>query len=73
MKATGMDVDEDASINSLANEVEAPATADPDEDSDDEDGDNPADVALVPIADMLNARHGCGNVSRTWFSVPFSS
>jgi N-lysine methyltransferase SETD6 len=29
---------------------------------DSEDGDEPANVAMVPLADMLNARHGCGNV-----------
>jgi len=35
-----------------------------DEDSDDDgDGDDDtADVAMVPLADMLNARYGCGNV-----------
>ena len=33
-----------------------------DEDSDDDD-DDPGNVAMVPIADMLNARYGCENVS----------
>lgn len=32
-------------------------------DDDDESGDDPADVALVPMADMLNARYGSENVS----------
>ncbi|KZT10912.1 SET domain-containing protein [Laetiporus sulphureus 93-53] len=31
------------------------------EDDEDEDGENPADVAMVPIADMLNARYGSEN------------
>ena len=31
--------------------------------SDDEDVEDPADVAMVPMADMLNARYGCNNVS----------
>ena len=54
---SGMDVDE----------VEAPVIV-PDghgsekEDSDDED-DDASDVAMVPMADMLNARYGCENVS----------
>lgn len=33
-----------------------------DEDPDDEDLDDPGDVAMVPMADMLNARFGCNNV-----------
>lgn len=44
-------------------------TQDPDEteeeqdgDSDSEDHEDPSDVAMVPIADMLNARFGCNNV-----------
>lgn len=31
-------------------------------DSDDEDDDDSGDVAMVPMADMLNARFGCNNV-----------
>ena len=31
-------------------------------DSDDEDDDDSGDVAMVPVADMLNARFGCNNV-----------
>jgi N-lysine methyltransferase SETD6 len=58
-----MDVDEDATVNALAAEAERPTADGEDKDSDDEDEDSPADVALVPIADMLNARYGCGNVS----------
>ena len=30
--------------------------------TDDEDAENPADVAMVPMADMLNARYGSENV-----------
>lgn len=33
-----------------------------DGDSDDEDHGDPDDVAMVPMADMLNARYGCNNV-----------
>ena len=37
---------------------------DGDEDtSDDEDTEDPADVAMVPVADLLNARYGASNVS----------
>lgn len=36
------------------------------DDSDDDDAESPADVAMVPMADMLNARYGSENVS---FSV----
>jgi SET domain-containing protein 6 len=61
---TGMDVDGDH-----------PNPVEPDEghnddveedhggDSDDEDDDS-GDVAMVPMADMLNARFGCNNVCR---------
>jgi SET domain-containing protein 6 len=31
-------------------------------DDDDDDDDGSANVAMVPLADMLNARYGCGNV-----------
>jgi SET domain-containing protein 6 len=53
---SGMDVDED------------PANApQPDEsaDSDDEDVGDPSDVAMVPMADMLNARYGSENVGNS--------
>ncbi|KAH9033284.1 SET domain-containing protein [Lactarius pseudohatsudake] len=32
-----------------------------DVESNDDDGDDPANVAMVPMADMLNARYGCAN------------
>ncbi|KAH9083935.1 SET domain-containing protein [Lactarius deliciosus] len=32
-----------------------------DGESDDNDGDDPANVAMVPMADLLNARYGCAN------------
>lgn len=50
---SGMDVDDD------------PASApqpEENEDSDDEDVGDPSDVAMVPMADMLNARYGSENV-----------
>jgi SET domain-containing protein 6 len=31
-------------------------------DDDDSDDDDPENVAMVPMADMLNARYGCENV-----------
>lgn len=33
-----------------------------DEDSDDEDHGDSGEVAMVPMADMLNAKFGCNNV-----------
>lgn len=38
------------------------------DDGDSDDDDNPANVAMVPMADMLNARYGCNNVRvhRPW-------
>jgi hypothetical protein len=33
-----------------------------DDEGDDDDDDDPGNVAMVPIADMLNARYGCENV-----------
>jgi N-lysine methyltransferase SETD6 len=48
-----MDVDEDPA------DVPQP---DESEDSDDEDAGDPSDVAMVPMADMLNARYGSENV-----------
>lgn len=35
----------------------------PDSDSEDDEQDDPSDVAMVPIADLLNARWGSENVS----------
>lgn len=32
------------------------------DDDDSDDDDDTADVAMVPLADMLNARYGCENV-----------
>lgn len=61
-----MEVDEDAGLQSILNEVaasrEGHAEGADDGDSDDEDDEDPSDVAMVPIADMLNARYGCENV-----------
>lgn len=34
-------------------------------DEDSEDEDDPANVAMVPMADMLNARYECDNVGRS--------
>ena len=33
------------------------------DDAESDDDDDPGNVAMVPMADMLNARYGCANVS----------
>lgn len=38
------------------------ALSDNDSDETEDDGDDPANVAMVPLADMLNARYGSENV-----------
>jgi N-lysine methyltransferase SETD6 len=40
----------------------SPADASQPDESDDEDAVDPSDVAMVPMADMLNARYGSENV-----------
>ena len=37
-------------------------TEDMELDAESDDDDDPANVAMVPMADMLNARYGCANV-----------
>jgi N-lysine methyltransferase SETD6 len=69
-------VDTDVEEMSVAEEEEEPSSSvasnlsprrsnseeiEDDEDTDD-DNDDPGNVAMVPIADMLNARYGCENV-----------
>jgi len=49
---SGMDLDEDPA------RVPQPDESD---DSDDEDVGDPSNIAMVPMADMLNARYGCNN------------
>jgi N-lysine methyltransferase SETD6 len=39
------------------------------DDEDTDDDDDPGNVAMVPIADMLNARYGCENVCVLRFSL----
>lgn len=51
---SGMDVDEDS--------VNAPQPEES-EDSNGDDAEDSSDVAMVPMADMLNARYGSENVS----------
>lgn len=63
-----MDVDVDAETHEFLNGQREEENGDIDDDDDDdheeddEDGENPANVAMVPIADMLNARYGSENV-----------
>ena len=54
-----MEVDEPSHPESEDNEIV-------EEDSDDED---PSDVAMVPMADMLNAKYGCENVGLLFSSL----
>lgn len=56
---SGMDVDE--APPRQPSEFDAPPPEES-EDSDDESDDDPSDVAMVPMADMLNARYGSENV-----------
>ena len=52
---------EDAEMN--LDEPSPPHSLDvSDEDETEDDEDDPANVAMVPLADMLNARYGCENV-----------
>jgi SET domain-containing protein 6 len=59
---SGMDVDNDAGEAALVAEVEQAQPILGDEADSDDEEDSPADVALVPIADMLNARYGASKV-----------
>jgi SET domain-containing protein 6 len=56
---SGMDVD---SPQGAGNGDESHHTEPEDEEEDDDDGDDSSDVAMVPMADMLNARYGSENV-----------
>ncbi|KAA1471795.1 SET domain-containing protein, partial [Dentipellis sp. KUC8613] len=61
---TAMDIDEEkAPVPSTAAEAGPPEVEEADGSSDDDesDGEDPADVAMVPMADMLNAKYGCEN------------
>ena len=67
-EADGMDVDgvpQEAPHENPADEAEQidDALDVASNDSDDDDAESPADVAMVPMADMLNARYGSENVS----------
>lgn len=59
--SSNMDVDEDTLTYSPHAVASQPPT---NEDSEDEDEDDPSDIAMVPMADMLNARYGCENVCK---------
>jgi SET domain-containing protein 6 len=50
------------SVDSSAQEEDAEMNLDDNDSDDSEDEDGPANVAMVPLADMLNARYGCENV-----------
>lgn len=56
---------EDSEMSLDETSPNSPQNDGPDEIIDDEDSDDddePANVAMVPLADMLNARYGCENV-----------
>lgn len=60
---SAMDIDPPTALETAQEEPTAQVELeDVDEDPDDDDGDSPADVAMVPMADMLNARFESENV-----------
>lgn len=61
---SAMDVDEQDHDHETADHAEAS------EDSSDEDGEDSSDVAMVPMADILNARYQTENVSYVLFYRP---
>lgn len=62
----GMEVDEGPSecddMNVPADDPEVETEIDEDIEDEDEEAEDPSDVAMVPMADMLNARYGSENV-----------
>lgn len=60
---SAMDIDPPTALETAQEEPTAHVELEEvDGDSDDDDGDSPADVAMVPMADMLNARFESENV-----------
>lgn len=56
-------VQEDQHAMDVDGEAEGDGSNEPGmEDNEDEDEEDPSDVAMVPMADMLNARYGSENV-----------
>ena len=53
----GMGLDDSSSLPHSNDDTE-----DMELDAESDDDDDPANVAMVPMADMLNARYGCANV-----------
>ena len=60
-----MDVDTapNENIEDEVSGAEAAIEIEDDSDDEDEDAEDPADIAMLPMADMLNARYECENVS----------
>ena len=59
-----MEVDgEDTSVDHLRQGVHEAEEEETLSEDGSEDGEDPEDVAMVPMADILNARYGCSNVS----------
>lgn len=65
IKENGMDVDGDDQAEASNNNHEGLQESLSDAESD--DGENPEDVAMVPLADILNAKYGTANVRRTFY------
>jgi SET domain-containing protein 6 len=65
-----MDVDEETSTFEAEAEVRE-ETEESDDDSEGEDVEDPSDVAMVPMADILNARYGSDNVC-IFIRAPFT-
>jgi SET domain-containing protein 6 len=54
-----VDSSQDAEMNL---DEPSPHTVNDNDEDETDDEDDPANVAMVPLADMLNARYGCENV-----------
>lgn len=64
----GMEVDEEPSIPNdsvVSDRIEGVEVVE----EDDEEDDDPSDVAMVPMADMLNARYGSENVRHSSIQI----
>jgi SET domain-containing protein 6 len=63
ISSAGMEVDADAGLDAILNEVQGNQNPALDEESNSDDEEDSSDVAMVPVADMLNARYESENVS----------
>jgi SET domain-containing protein 6 len=63
VSSAGMEVDADAGLDAILNEAQGDQDPTLDEESNSDDEEDSSDVAMVPMADMLNARYGSENAS----------